>query len=292
MSNHVPNIVAKGICFSYRGATQALQDLDFSAEPGEFIALTGANGSGKTTLMKILLHLLEPQSGTVQLDGRDIRKLSAAELYQNVGMIFQNPCDQLFAPTVEEDVAFGPRNLGLAPPEVQDRVQEALEATEATHLGSRPIHHLSFGEQKRVCLAGVLAMRPNVLLMDEPTAGLDPNCERHMIELLSRLNRQQGLTIIMATHSVDLLPLLARRLVVLSRGKLLAEGPLEQIFGDSELIRRAGLRLPFVSQLFEQLRNADGVPFEKVPLTVGEARSMLLQRLAGPVTPAKGGPNG
>ena len=290
MNGATPGIEVEGLGFSYPGGAPVLGDVNFSVAPGDFVALMCPNGSGKTTLIKLLLRLLEPHAGTICLGGRPLQKLTAAELYQNIGMVFQNPSDQLFAPTVEEDVAFGPRNLKLPAADVQVRVDEALQSVDAEHLRKRPIHHLSFGEQRRVCLAGVLAMRPTVLLMDEPTAGLDPNCEKHMVQLLGRLNREQGITIIMATHSMDLLPLLARRAMVLWRGQLLAQGPLEQIFGDPELIERAGLRLPLVTQLFRELRE-DGVAFETMPLTIGQARQMLAERLigrAGDVSP-KGG---
>jgi cobalt/nickel transport system ATP-binding protein len=285
MSPCVPGIQAQGIAFSYPGKTQALDGLDFTAAPGEFIGLVGPNGSGKTTLFKVLLRLLAPQAGSVRLDGRDIRQFGAADLYQQIGMVFQNPNDQLWAPTVEEDVAFGPRNLDLPADEVRTRVEESLAATEASHLARRPIHHLSFGEQKRVCMAGVLAMRPSILLLDEPMAGLDPNCERHMVELLWRLNRQQGITILMATHSVDLLPLLATRLYVLAKGRVLKEGGLPEILGDPELVARAGLRLPLVSQLFHMLKTGDGLPVDRLPLTVGEARQQFLEMLGNKVTP-------
>ena len=196
-------------------------------------------------------------------------------------MVFQNPCDQLIAPTVEEDIAFGPRNLGLSVEEVRGRVDTALEAVDAAHLRRRPIHHLSFGEQRRACLAGILAMRPSVLILDEPTAGLDPNCEKHMIELLTRLNREQGITIIMATHSVDLLPLMASRLYVLSQGRVFQQGSLQEIFGDEELIARAGLRLPFVSQVFHELKIQDGLVASPLPLTVGQARLKFIEMLDG-----------
>jgi cobalt/nickel transport system ATP-binding protein len=281
MSRRAARIEVSSLGFHYPGEAAALVDVSFSVEPGQFVALMGPNGSGKTTLIKILLRLLTPQSGSVRFDGSDVRELSPAELYQNVGMVFQNPCDQLFAPTVEEDVAFGPRNLKLPADEVRRRVDEALATVGLTALAARPIHHLSFGEQKRVCLAGVLAMKPAVLLMDEPTAGLDHDCERHMVELLGRLNREQGITVIMATHSVDLLPTLARRALVLCRGRLLADGPLEEVFGDSDLIARAGLRLPLIGQLFHELARQDGLGFESMPMTIGQARQALLERLMG-----------
>jgi cobalt/nickel transport system ATP-binding protein len=286
MSRHVPGIQAEGISFSYQGRTRALEGLDFAAAPGEFAGLVGPNGSGKTTLLKVLLRLLAPQAGTVRLGGRDIREFRDADLYQQIGMVFQNPNDQLWAPTVEEDVAFGPRNLGLPAGEVQARVEEALAVTDAAHLARRPIHHLSFGEQKRVCVAGVLAMRPSVLLLDEPTSGLDPDCERHMVELLLRLNRRQGITIVLATHSVDLLPILATRLYVLSQGRVLKEGGLPEILGDPDLVARAGLRLPLVAQLFQALKTGDGLPVGRLPLTVGEARLQLMEMLSNGIKPA------
>jgi cobalt/nickel transport system ATP-binding protein len=277
-----PCIEVQGVDFAYPGGQKALEGVSFGVGRGEFVALVGPNGSGKTTLIKVLLRLLEPSCGEVRLEGRELGKFKPRELYAKIGMVFQNPCDQLFAPTVEEDVAFGPRNLGLGAAEVGGRVGDALAAVDASHLRERPIHHLSFGEQKRVCLAGVLAMRPTVLLMDEPTAGLDPQCESQMVGLLERLNRKQGITIIMATHSVDLLPLLAGRALVLNRGRLLAQGTLEQIFGDAELMERSGLRLPLVAQLFHELASeGEGAPrlFDRLPLTVGQAKRMLMERM-------------
>lgn len=279
MSEPAAGLQARGISFAYDGSPPALRGVNFSAARGEFVALLGANGSGKTTLMKVLLRLLQPQQGAVLLDGRDIRELRPAELYQNVAMVSQNPDDQLFAPTVEEDVAFGPRNLGLDAAEVRRRVTEALEAVDAGHLRRRPIHHLSFGEQKRACLAGALAMKPAMLLLDEPTAGLDPQCERHMVELLAQLNGKLGMTIVMATHSVDLLGLTARRVCVLNGGQVLADGPLEQVFADREVIARASLRLPYVAQLFEELRREGRRVGEALPLTVAQATAALLERL-------------
>ena len=167
-------IQADGVSYAYPDGIEALADLSFHAAPGEFVAVMGANGAGKTTLMKVLMRLLQPQKGEVRLGDRNIAALRPAELYRPVGMVFQNPADQLFAASVEEDVAFGPRNLGLPEAEVAERVDEALAAVDAVALRDRPIHHLSFGEQKRVCLAGVLAMRPAILVLDEPIAGLDP----------------------------------------------------------------------------------------------------------------------
>ncbi len=270
-------IEVTGVHFIYDDGTEALSGVDFHVEEGEFVAVLGSNGSGKTTLINLLVGLLKAQAGRIAVCGRDIGGLSAEELYQRVGLVFQNPNDQLFAATVEEDVAFGPRNLNLPEEEVQKRVAEALEAVAAFPLRGRAIHHLSFGEQKRVSLAGVLAMRPAVLILDEPTAGLDPAGEAQMMQLLKKLNREEGMTVILATHSVDMLPLFANRIYVLDRGRVLQEGPSEEIFCHQEMIVRAKLRLPYVSRLMYEMKRHDGVPIDGLPLTIGEARVQLLE---------------
>lgn len=270
-------IEAQGISFSYEEGFLALDNLDFLASKGEFIALLASNGSGKTTLIKTLTGLIKPQKGHVRIDGKELRSYSQTQLYQKIGLVFQNPNDQLFAATVEEDVAFGPRNLGLSEDEVQRRVKKALETMRVKHLRKRAIHHVSFGEQKRVAIAGILAMRPAILILDEPTAGLDPEGEAMMVRLLNNLNREQGMTIILATHSVDVLPLFAHRIYLLNRGKVLKAGTPAAIFSDQELIRRAGLRLPYVAGLLDELKQLDGVPIDGMPLTLGEAREKLLE---------------
>lgn len=270
-------IETSGITFSYPDGSPALHEVDFQAEPGKLTALLASNGSGKTTLIKILVRLLRPQKGSVFLGGLNLERYSESELYQSVGLVFQNPTDQLFAATVNDDVSFGPRNLNLSEPEVEIRVSEALETMGVSLLRSRAIHHLSFGEQKRVAIAGVLAMKPSILILDEPTAGLDPGGEAMMMRLLNRLNRSHGITVILATHSVDLLPLFADRIYLMSRGSVLKAGDAAKIFSDPDLVGQAGLRLPYVASLLNELKNRDGVPIEGMPLTLGEARLQLLR---------------
>jgi len=277
MNNAPLAIEAECISFAYPDGFEALQDVVFRVRRGEFVAMLASNGSGKTTLIKILAGLLTPQRGALRVDGRALRDYSQAELYQRLGLVFQNPNDQLFGATVAEDVAFGPRNLGLPEAEVQRRVAEALAAVGAAELGERAIHHLSFGQQKRVAIAGVLAMKPSILILDEPTAGLDPAGEHSMLHLLGSLNRQQGITIVLATHSVDTLPLFADRIYLLNKGRVLKEGPSEEVFRDHELIERASLRLPYVSRLLHEMKRFDGVPIDGLPLTLGEAREQLLR---------------
>jgi cobalt/nickel transport system ATP-binding protein len=265
------------VSFTYPEGTKALQEVDFFAEEEKFVALLASNGSGKTTLLKVLVGLLKPQKGRVYIQEREVKTLPPHELYQRVGMVFQNPNDQLFGATVEEDVAFGVRNLRFGEAEVQRRITESLESVAAAELRGRAIHHLSFGEKKRVALAGVLAMRPGILILDEPTAGLDPAGESLMLHLLNRLNREQNITIILATHSVDMLPLFADQIYVLNRGRVLRQGPAEEVFCDHELLDRAGLRLPYISNLLYQMKRYDGVPINGLPLTIGEARKRLLE---------------
>ncbi len=269
-------IEALDISYTYPEGTQALYALDLRVNTGEFIAMLASNGSGKTTLIKVLMGLLKPRTGTITIEGKDQRSLTAKELYQKVGLVFQNPDDQLFAATVAEDVAFGPRNLGLSEHEIRDRVEQSLDAVGISALRSRAIHHLSFGEKKRVCLAGVLAMQPRILILDEPTQGLDPAGEMVMLQLLHQLNKQ-GATIIMATHSVDMLPLFVDRIAVLKQGRLLSEGTVQEIFCNHEMITRASLRLPYISGLLYDMKRYDGVPIDGLPLTVGEARKRLLE---------------
>ncbi len=273
----IPIIEARKVWFTYDEGTQALKAIDFHAGEGEFVAMLASNGSGKTTLIKALVGLLRPQKGGIRISGEDVASIPSKRLYQRVGLVFQNPNDQLFAATVEEDVAFGPRNLGLAEEEVSRRVIESLESVDAAGLRERAIHHLSFGQQKRVALAGVLAMRPSILILDEATAGLDPAGESLMMHLLNRLNREQGVTIILATHSVDMLPLFADRIYVLRHGRVLRHGSAAEVLCDHEMLDRASLRLPYVSGLLHEMKQYDGVPINGLPLTVGGARKRLLE---------------
>jgi cobalt/nickel transport system ATP-binding protein len=274
-------IEARDVRFAYPNGTEALADLTFRAMEGEFVAVMGGNGSGKTTLLKVLMRLLLPQKGEVRMGTADVRGLRPAELYRRMGMVFQNPADQLFGPSVAQDVAFGPRNLGLSEAEVAARVEESLGAVDALALADRPIHQLSYGQQKRVCLAGVLAMQPGILLLDEPTAGLDPAGESQMIDLLVRLNREQKATLVIATHCVDLLPVLADRIYVLGAGCVLQEGPPREVLADPRRAAQAGLRIPLVAQLFHQLHGSNGHSTDALPLTVAEGRQQILQWLAG-----------
>jgi cobalt/nickel transport system ATP-binding protein len=272
-----PRLSAQIRSFRYPDGTTALSEILLDILPGEFCGILGSNGSGKTTLLKLLDGIIKDFDGMVLLDGDDICRLSPRQIYSKVGLVFQNPDDQLFAHSVYEDVAFGPRNMGLGEDEVGRRVAEALEAVEMADLAVKDIHNLSYGQKKRVCIAGLLAMGHEILLLDEPTAGLDPMGEYRMMELLTRLNRESGVTIVMATHSVDLVPVFLSRLHILSRGRLVRSGTPEEVFNDRDDLAGVKLRLPYIAELIHQLKTGDNLPFKRIPLTIGEARRDILE---------------
>jgi cobalt/nickel transport system ATP-binding protein len=272
--------------FSYPDGTVALADIRLDVASGEFCGILGANGSGKTTLLKIMDGLIRDYAGEVLLDGHDVKRLHPRDIYRTVGLVFQNPDDQLFASSVFEDVAFGPRNMGIAEAEVAARVTAALESVEMGELAGKQIHHLSHGQKKRVCIAGLLAMGHEVLLLDEPTAGLDPMGEYRMMELLTRLNREEGVTVVMATHAVDLVPLFLHRLHILSRGRLVRGGTPEEVFTAPEEMAGVKLRLPQIAELIYKLKHEERLPFDRLPLTIGEARREICRMLES--SPAAG----
>lgn len=267
--------------FRYPDGTVALADVRLAVKAGEFCGLLGANGSGKTTLLKIMDGLIRDYQGAVLLDGSDILKLQPREIYRKMGLVFQNPDDQLFASSVFEDVAFGPRNMGFAETTVAEKVAVALEQVEMADLAAKNIHHLSYGQKKRVCIAGLLAMGHEILLLDEPTAGLDPMGEQRMMELLTKLNRDSRVTIVMATHSVDLVPLFLDRLHILSKGRVIRSGTPEEVFTAPAEMAEVKLRLPHIAELIHQLKHDDRLPFKRVPLTVGDARREISAMFEG-----------
>jgi cobalt/nickel transport system ATP-binding protein len=270
------------VSYRYSDGTLALDDVSTNFVKGERTALLGINGSGKTTLLLHLNGIFKPTSGKVYFDNAplDYSSKSLLQLRRRVGYVFQDPNDQLFAPTVRQDVAFGPLNLGLPTDEAEASVEEALEVVGMSDCADKPPHFLSLGQKKRVALAGVLAMHPEVLVMDEPTSNLDPRAASELLHLLLRLNRESGLTLIMATHDVDMVPLFANKLVILSESKIVVEGSPNEIFSDTELIRKVNLRSPRITHLFEILRSRDNLPLDKkLPLTISDARREILALL-------------
>ncbi len=250
-------IQLESVSFAYRdpqgGSYPVLHDLSLSIEEGELAAVVGANGSGKTTLIRHLNGLLLPTQGRVMVCGLDTRAASARRsLHQQVGMVFQHPEDQIIAATLEDDVAFGPENLGLPPAEIQQRVEEALMAVGLWEVRQRPPHLLSAGQEQRLALAGVLAMRPRVIVFDEATTMLDPAGRKMVLEWMLRLNRQ-GLTILFVTHHMEEAAL-ARRVIVLHEGRVALDGAPRQVFAGPAQLARLGLDLPPAALLADRLR--------------------------------------
>lgn len=256
------------LAYIYPTNIRALDGVNFLAEAGEFVVMLGPNGSGKTTLLKHFVGLLKPTSGKVFLDSRDVSSIALDEVRTAVGFVFQDPNDQLFAATVAEDVAFGPRNLDLASDDVARRVMAALETVGAKGLEGRSIHSLSYGQKRRVALAGVLAMSPKVLVLDEPTAGLDPMGAMRMMGLLRRINEEHGVTIIVATHDVDLVPAYAERVYVMCDGRIIASGSPPDIFCRGDLLRQSELRVPRTAHALKLVGEELGHPIVDIPLTM------------------------
>jgi len=238
VSHHT--ITVDDLSFAYPDGTRALDGVSFGAGHGEAIAVVGANGAGKSTLLLHLNGLLTPEHGSVDIGGVPVTKATLPDIRRTVGMVFQDPDDQLFMPTVAEDVGFGPLNLGLAPEEVAARVHAALARVAAEHLAERPPYRLSGGEKRVVAIATVLAMEPKVLVMDEPSSGLDPRARRRLIDLLEGFEH----TRLVATHDLDLAATLCERTIVLGRGRVLADRPTTDVFRDDALLEAGGLERP------------------------------------------------
>ena len=242
-------------------ATWALRNISFQVRDGEFLGIAGHTGSGKSTLLQHMNGLLQPSLGRVLVDGVDIAdKQAAADVRMRVGLVFQYPEHQLFANTVFDDVAFGPRNLGLSSEEITQRVEGALAQVDldpATICEINPFE-LSGGQQRRVAFAGVLAMQPTTLVLDEPAAGLDPKARRDFLALIKRLHTQQGTTVVMVSHNMDDLAALCDRILVLSEGKVVALGSPAGVFARPDKLEAVGLGLPAAAALAHQLQ-ASGV---------------------------------
>jgi cobalt/nickel transport system ATP-binding protein len=278
MTPDAPIIELKGISYFYASSkTKALDNINLKIYPGEKIAILGANGAGKSTLFKHFNGILKPTYGQVFINGQEIKRNNIREVRQTVGMVFQNPDDQILAPTVEQDVAFGPMNMGLPEEEVENRVAKALELVHMSGFEERSPHHLSGGQKKLVAIAGILAMRPQVVVLDEPTAGLDPLTASQIINMIEEMNLQLGITVILSTHDVDIVPSFADRVYVIHDGKIGAEGTPEEIFKEHDLLEHAHLRMPRIAEVFKMLQES-GVDAD-IQITPSQARDEILRLL-------------
>ncbi|BCL25790.1 energy-coupling factor ABC transporter ATP-binding protein [Streptomyces aurantiacus] len=284
-----PVLVAlRGASYAYEDGPAVLSGLDFEVRAGRALALLGRNGSGKTTLMRLLSGGLRPRAGQLTVEGRPVRydRKGLTLLRTTVQLVVQDPDDQLFAASVAQDVSFGPLNLGLPDTEVRARVDESLAALDISALADRPTHLLSYGQRKRTAIAGAVAMRPRVLILDEPTAGLDPDGQERLLATLDGL-RESGTTVVMATHDVDLALRWADNAALLTPAGAVT-GPAAPTLARTDLLEQAGLRLPWGVAVAELLRAQGLLTGQHPGPRTADELAALTSRQSAPPVPAEG----
>jgi cobalt ECF transporter T component CbiQ len=280
----LPVLICTDVFHCY-AETRSLKRLSMTVHQGEVVALCGPNGAGKSTLLKMIAGIISPDSGNITLCGKTLDPCGQQDIFRQVGILFQDPNDQLFCTHVQEDVAYGPINLGLDADEVDRRVAAAMDLMEVTHLAQRPIHRLSHGEMRRVGLAGVIAMQPPLILLDEPTASLDPASTQHLIRLIRHLNSHHGYTLIMVTHDINIASMIATRVIILDQGEIVADGTPRAILTDRRLLEGSRLEPPLLTRLFQELDDGSTDP---IPLTIEEAIEKLACLKSKRSTPENG----
>lgn len=268
-------IETRDLCYTYPGKVTALNNINFIAPRNSRIAVIGSNGAGKSTLFKHFNGIFKATSGSVLIRGEPITKQNIKEIRKFVGIVFQNPDDQIFSPTVEQDIAFGPTNLGLDAETIHHRVHEALRVVGIEHLAPRVPHHLSGGEKKRVAIAGVIAMEPEVLVLDEPNAGLDPRGVTDLNAFINSLPKKYGMTVIFSTHDVGLVPEVADYIYVMDKGRIVAQGTTDEIFVQPDMLRSVRLDVPVIPRLLKSLKE-QGVDVT-MAYTYSDAEESLLK---------------
>ncbi|MCX7615566.1 MAG: ATP-binding cassette domain-containing protein [Clostridiales bacterium] len=270
-------IEVRDLTFCYEDEEIALDHITMSFKKGRTTAVLGGNGAGKSTLFLNLNGVLKPKSGNVIFNGKEIthNKKDLLELRKNVGIVFQDPDDQLFSANVKKDISFGLINQGLSAQEIIERVEFVVEKTGIADFLDKPTHALSFGQKKRVAIAGVLAMQPSVIILDEPTAGLDPSGVSEILNLLSDIKQTMGITIIISTHEIDLVPLYCDDAFVLEKGKVIFEGTPHELFANPKILREHHLRLPRIAHLMEVLHTKDHLGVDETAATISEARKSI-----------------
>ncbi len=270
----------RNLSFAYkRGAAPVIDELTLSVAGGEVIALCGPNGCGKSTFLKLVTGVLKPLSGEVRLLGIPSDQARRNDAFRFVGLLFQDPNDQVFCTHVREDIAYGPRNLGLDRVTIDKVVTAAMALAEISHLSARSVHQLSFGEMKRIGLAGLIAMRQPLVLLDEPSAYLDPAATRQLLHIVKRLNAEYGYTFIVVTHDMELVAELATRVLIMQDGRIVADGRPRDILTDQALLASARLEPPTLTRMFSELGRSNGASSD-IPLTIAEAKALLHGRRA------------
>lgn len=273
----VESIVSvKEVKFSYPAGVAALHGVSLEVKQGERLALLGPNGSGKSTLILLIAGLLTPKTGEITVFGQKTTSKDFQKFRSRIGIVFQDPDDQLFTPSVIEDVEYGPKNLKLPEEDIKARSAHVLDKMGIEHLRDRPPHRLSFGEKKKVSLATALVLKPELLILDEPTANLDLVSRRGLIETLNELSRADT-TIIISTHDAEAIPELADRIVIISRGEKLCEGKTTEVLQDKKMLEASGLEPPTIVDLFAELKTRGLI--KNVPLTAAEGKEALYKLL-------------
>lgn len=244
-TTQISAVVVENLHYSYPNGMKALSGVSFSVQIGESVAIVGANGAGKSTLLLHLNGILQGSSGMVSIMGLPVEKRTMREVRRRVGIVFQDPEDQLFMPTVAQDVAFGPSNMGLSKSDIQTRVEDSLAAVDMRDFAARSSHLLSFGEKKRIATATVLAMNPDILVLDEPTSSLDPKARRQLINIVNDL----PVCKIIVTHDLPAAYEMCPRTIILHKGQITADGPTAELFANSELLEANNLELPYRFQV-------------------------------------------
>lgn len=267
----------KSLEFQYPDGTKALKEVSIQIQQGKTTGILGGNGAGKSTFFLHLNGIHKPSRGQVFYKGEALvyKRKPLSQLKQSVGIVFQDPDHQLFSASVYEDVSFGVMNLGIEEEEARIRIEKAMVQTGITGLQHKPTHSLSYGQKKRVALAGVLAMEPEVLILDEPTAGLDPAGVSEMMHLIREIQRESQLAVVLSTHDIDLVPLYCDYVYVLDEGKMIQEGTPSEVFANPEGLREVHLRTTRIGHLLEILKEKDAFPIENLATTISGARAIL-----------------
>lgn len=273
------SIQIRDIEAGYVAGVPILKGVGVTVEDRSIVTVLGPNGSGKSTLIEHLNGLLEPSKGSIAVLGRDIGGDVRKEIWKDVGIVFQRSEDQLFAPTVLDDVMFGPLNLGLTTEEARRAALEALSAVGAADLARKLPNYLSGGQQRLVCIAGILAMKPKIIAMDEPTADLDPVHAEAVEQIIRDMKERHGISVVVATHDLDMAARLCDRVCVVRAGSIVAEGRPQDVFYDDALLREAGLKKPKVAVIYEAICAQAGIPADGKPVTVDELALLARQTL-------------